>query len=260
MKSLAALFFGSLTYGTTSAQFYCEPTFDNGCADWANISISAGSINWGEDGDCTYPDHTDLSTTVNAGEEIAMTVVNGSWCGCAVWVDLDNDSEFAEDENLYYSYVGGTPSYTYDFAITIPEGTPAGEHRMRVIAPWGSDGFLSTNTNGFGPCGEYAYGNFDDFKITVAGGGIGMNELGYYAAALLASPNPTSGAVTLTTDGAAPIERIVIRSTDGRSVQQEAFAARTTTAQIDLSALPTGIYLVQSFSDAGMRMVQVARY
>lgn len=188
-----------------------------------------------------------------------MTVENGVWCGCAVWVDLDNNEAFEEEENLYYQYVGGDPSYVYEFVITIPEGTSSGAHRMRVISPWGSDGFLSTNTNGFGPCGAYQYGNFDDFTINVTGSGIGMDELRKANAHLTASPNPTQGLVTVTMDDAAPVDRIAVWSTDGRLVQQKSFAERTVSAQVDLCELPIGMYMVQCFSESGVRTLQVAR-
>ena len=260
MKQLPTLLFVFLSITRADAQFYCGPTFDNGCVSWRTIAVSAGSIVWGDDLDCTYSDHTDLTTTVSAGEQIPMTVENGAWCGCAVWVDLDNDSEFAETENLFYSYVGGSPSYIYEFAITIPEGTSVGAHRMRVVSPWGSDGFLSTNTNGFGPCGAYAYGNFDDFTINVEGNENGVNEIGNTATPLIVSPNPTQGPLSLKTDDGTPLTRVTVMSTDGRVVQQHQPLVRTGAVQLDLAGYPTGMYIVQCFTDAGMRTVQVAKY
>jgi len=258
MKHLSAFLLFSLAVGAANAQTYCQPTFINGCSGWRNIAITAGTLSWGDDIDCSFGDHADMSTTVEAGDDIAMTVENGAWCGCAVWVDLDNNSTFEETENLYTLYVGGTPSYTYAFSISIPEGTAPGAHRMRVIAPWGSDG-VTVGENGYGPCGDYQYGNYDDFMINVTGSTIGMDEYGMAATRLSASPNPTNGLVTISTDDATPLEQIAIRSADGRLVQQEVFTARTTTARVDLEKLPAGIYFVQSASKTGMRTVQVAK-
>ena len=103
-------------------------------------------------------------------------MVAGVWCGAAVWVDFDNSYSFEDTENLYYIYVGGDPSYTYDFTIPVPAGTPTGSYRLRVVTPWGSDGFLSSNTNGYGPCGDYQYGNFIDFTLNVIGA-TGIDQL-----------------------------------------------------------------------------------
>lgn len=257
MKQRYTLFLlAFLVVCTARAQFYCEPTFAFGCAGWQNQSIDAGSIVWVADADCTYPDYTAQSTTVEAGDDLAMTVINGVWCGCAVWVDLDNDSQFAEEENLYYSYVGGDPSCTYDFAITIPATTTTGAHRMRVIAPWGSDGFQSTNTNGYGPCGEYQYGNFVDFTLNVVNT-TGLGEI--TALPLIAGPNPTNGPLTLTTDANTPVEKVVVWSADGRSVQQHVSSVRNGVVQLDLSALPGGLYQMQCISSAGSRMVPVVK-
>ncbi|MBK9765222.1 MAG: hypothetical protein IPO87_18275 [Flavobacteriales bacterium] len=67
---------------------------------------------------------------------------------------------------------------------------------MRIISPWGSDGVASTN--GFGPCGEYQYGNFDDFTATVTAPiGIGENN----ATSLVVGPNPTAGQFSIRTSG-----------------------------------------------------------
>ena len=124
-----------------SAQ-YCSPTFANGCFSWRTLEVQAGSINWapGAD-DCSLSDYTTLSTTVDAGTMLPMRVLNGTWCGCAVWVDWNQSNSFEDSENMYFIYVGGSPSYEYQFGITIPLATATGAYRMRIISPWGSDGF-----------------------------------------------------------------------------------------------------------------------
>ena len=235
---------------------YCSPSFPFGCFSWNNQSISIGSLDWVYDGvDCTTSDFTNLSATVNAGDMVPVNVVSGAWTGCAVWVDFDNSYSFEDSENLYYIYAGGDPSYTYEFVIAVPQSTPTGSYRIRVIGPWGSDGFLSSNTNGFGPCGDYQYGNFQDFTLNVIGStGIATNE----TSAVTTSPNPTNGLITLSNTGA-PVERIDVRSTDGRLVQQQAFSAASEKLQVDLGALPNGTYLLQCFSNDGTHTVRAVK-
>ncbi len=228
----------------TAVAQYCEPTFPNGCVLWRNQFISIGTLDWSiGDTDCSISDYTSLSTAVPIGTPVPMIVESGNWCGAAVWVDLDNSGSFEDAENLYYSYVGGDPSYVYDFSITIPVGTTPGTHRMRVVGPWGSDGFLTTNTNGFGPCGAYQYGNFNDFTLNV-GGSIGIDEDAAPGFNITAAPNPTEGIVHLTSEADA-LERVRIIGCDGRVHQDLSIIGGQPQVAIDLADLPSGIYFAE---------------
>lgn len=182
--------------GSAATAQYCSPNFANGCFSWYSMSVQAGSINWALGSDaCATSDYTSLSTTVDAGAMLPMSVTNGVWCGCAVWVDLDQSNSFEESENLYFNYVGGAPSYEYQFSIAIPESTPSGQYRMRIISPWGSDGFQTPNGNGFGPCGAFQYGDFKDFTLNVIG--AAQIEENAIAANVWLSPNPSNGQVSI---------------------------------------------------------------
>ena len=235
--SIAFFLFGALL---VRAQSYCTPSFPNGCFNWRTVSVSAGSINWtpGVD-DCSVSDYTNLSTTVNAGDDLAMTVETGVWCGCAVWVDLDNSSSFEDSENLYFAYVGADPSYAYNFSISVPGGTPTGAYRMRVVAPWGSDGFLDTNTNGYGPCGSYQYGNFNDFTLNVVGSN-GLAEVTAHAGFAVA-PNPASNMTQITASPS--IDQLTVRDAQGRVVEQH--FVQGDRFMLDAHALSSGVYMVQ---------------
>lgn len=241
----------------TSAQ-YCSPTFANGCFNWRNLSVYLGSISWDIGAtSCSTSDYTALSTTVYAGQAETMTVISGNWCGCAVWVDLDNSSSFEHNENLYYSYVGGSPSYTYDFPLTVPLNTPSGSYRMRVIAPWGSDGFLDTNINGYGPCGAFEYGNFDDFTLNVIGT-TGIEDQAHNAP-LSVVPNPTQGEVTLTAGADFPLDRVVVHAADGRISLDRPLNGHTGAVQLDLGSLPGGVYTVQGISAGGRHTMRLVK-
>jgi hypothetical protein len=234
---------------------YCSPTFALGCGLWTNQSVNIGTINW-TNSDCTISDYTNLSTTVTAGTTVPMTVVSGNWTGCAVWVDLNNDLTFQDSENLFYSYVGGDPSYTYSFSITIPAGTLTGSYRMRVIAPWGSDGFLDTNVNGYGPCGSFQYGNFDDFTLNVSGSSSIAEAV---PTDLVATPNPTSGSLILQGDPNGSVLRVVVRGVDGRTMGVHVRGARIDPLEVDLTALPEGAYTLECVSRSALRTVRVIK-
>jgi len=173
----------------TQAQNYCAPTFSNGCSNWSNIAINVGTINWNLS-DCLFSDDTALSTTFVPGTAQSMSVESGAWTGCAVYADLNQDGNFDDSENLYFNYVGGDPSYTYTFNINVPIGTPNGNYRLRVIAPWGSDGF-TPGPNGNGGCGTYQYGNFSDFTMVVAAS-VGNNSFTKNENKITIAPNPAN--------------------------------------------------------------------
>lgn len=238
---------------------YCSPTFTNSCALWRNQEVSIGTINWTLGAsDCMLSDYTIQSTVVTPGVAVPMTVVSGNWTGCAVWVDLNNNAAFEDSENLYYSYVGGDPSYTYSFSITLPMGTPAGSYRMRVVAPWGSDGFLDTNVNGYGPCGSYQYGNFDDFTVIVSGTGVAEPTNDPHAGLRLV-PNPCTDLVRVTVPGDHLMERIVILGADGRLVKDLMLASATGSSVLDLADLTPGTYVVQAYGGEAVWTTRLTR-
>lgn len=225
---------------------YCSPTFANGCQLWHNQSVIIGSIDLTIDASgCGVSDHTAMSTVVEPGVPEAMTVVSGNWTGCAVWVDLNNDQSFEDAENLYYSYVGGDPNYTYSFDITLPPGTPDGNYRMRVIAPWGSDGFTEGSANGYGACGDFQYGNFDDLTLTV-GTGTGMQ--GADASPLRIRPNPATDHVSITRPAGMPVQRIIVTGADGRMVLDLSVATTAGPIDMDLTGLAAGTYAITGIS------------
>lgn len=243
MKSLASLLLASWASLAAHAQ-YCTPTFQNGCFNWMTQSVSVGALDWSAMGtECTVSDHTALSTPLVAGEPLSMTVVNGNWCGCAVWVDLDNSGSFESTENLYSTYVGGDPSYSYVFPLEIPAGTLPGSYRMRVISPWGSDGTSTAGTNGFGPCGNYQYGNFQDFTLEVTAPTAVAERS--EARPFTAWPTHTLGLVQLRSDARQPLERITVVSADGRLVHARALASPAGHATVDLSDQPAGLYFIR---------------
>ena len=251
VKRYTSLPFALIVCSHLYAQTYCAPTFLNGCFGWHSMEIGIGTTNWSSDGTCTNSDHMATTAIMEAGVAVPVTVTNGVWCGVVVWVDLDNNMAFEDNERLFSQYTGGDPNYTYLFEITIPIGTAPGNYRMRIISPWGSDGV--TSTNGTGPCGEYQYGNFDDFTATVTAP-IGIEENN--ATSLVVGPNPTAGQFNIRTSG--QIQRITVSSVDGRIVWNER-NLNTNSASIDLGAQPSGLYTVRCESGNTSNVVRVVK-
>lgn len=232
---------------------YCEPSFQFGCTSWQNQAVVIYGINWGTDFNCWDGDRTELTATVQAGVPTDMSVTSGNWTGCAVWVDLNNDQNFTNDENLFYQYVGGDPSYTYNFTITVPANTLPGVYRMRVVAPWGSDGYSDTNTNGYGACGSYQYGNFNDFQLAVESVS-GLTER-VSSTGLRLAPNPASDVMTVSAGSV--IHQLSLWSADGRLVVEQMDAVPGTVRTLHLGALPAGIYHLRCRTALGVEQATV---
>jgi hypothetical protein len=224
---------------------YCNPTFANGCSLWNTASVTLDSIVWSNAGTiCTTSDYTAWSTTLNAGESRSMNVTSGSWCGCAVWIDFNQDFDFSDSENLHFEYVGGDPSYAYDFDITVPSSTPAGTYRLRVISPWGSDGFSPAGTNGYGACGDFQYGNFQDFTIHVANNSAVSDPMfGYQDFTLF--PNPAADSITIDAAACGAGSELIITDMMGNLIERRLASSKL---QMDISALCAGVYSVTIIS------------
>jgi GEVED domain/Secretion system C-terminal sorting domain len=237
--SFMALF--GIAISANSQISYCSPTFSNGCFSWNTKEVTVGTISWalGFD-DCSISDYTSQQTDLAKGEPHPMTVVNGAWCGTGVWVDLNQDGTFDDSENLYYMYEA-SELQTYSFDITIPSTTENGLYRMRVVTGWGSDCF-NVSDNGYGACGSYQYGSFQDFTINVTTA-IGVAEnADLNSTALKMSPNPVNESSILTVTGINNGGAYAIMDQMGRQV----LTGRLTSGQsiLNLEHLATGVYII----------------
>lgn len=241
--SILLIFCQCLTVGTYAHPLaYCTPTFANGCGLWNNQSISLGTLNWTLGTTCTDYDYTNMSATLNAGVAYSMTVTNGNWCGCTIWVDFNQNEVFDASENLYYDYANVSANYTYNFNLTIPNNVPTGSYRMRVIGAWGSDG-ITVGPNGYGPCGSYQYGNFQDFTVNVIGS-VGIPDIKDNASPLVqVSPNPAATSLTVTMKSYKGNDtNIQITDVAGKIVST--LSVTKETEVMDISALSKGIYIL----------------
>lgn len=223
---------------------YCEPIFLNGCFGWNNKEISLDTMNWilGST-DCQVSDYTSMQATVTKGVATPMTVLNGSWCGVGVWVDFNSDGDFDSTENLYNQYTAGDPQ-TYSFLIVVPNTVPDGVYRMRVIAGWGTDCYSTSSTNGYGACGAYQYGNFDDFSLNVIDASVGIADPGTENKLFSVYPNPASDILHVNVNSTQVGELFFVSDELGKNVITGKFDQEN--SSIDISKLSKGIYILSS--------------
>lgn len=228
---------GFLLASASSAQ-YCSPAVINDCWIWRATNINVGGLNWiaGDLLDCDISDFTAQSATVVAGEGTPMTVLNYQWCGCAVWVDLDNSASFEDSENLFHEYADDSAA-TYQFDLLVPSATPVGSYRMRVLAGWATDCYTDTFPSGYGACGTYDYGSFQDFTLQVTDG-VGVEET--TGSPFSMSPNPSNDAVTIS--GLSSKTSVEVLDATGRLLEQH--IAQGDRLVLDLSDRVAGLYFV----------------
>ncbi len=105
-----------------------------------------------------YGDFTDLSTVLQPGEVYDLTLK----CGyenqrISIWIDMDDNYEFGENELLISDYILVQSDSSYTFQLTIPEEGPAGEHRLRIRSRWGNTSSL--------PCEQFEFGETEDYTV-----------------------------------------------------------------------------------------------
>ena len=168
---------------TTLSLSYCtpNPTSHDG-SGITGVSFGTGSyVVTNGDGSASLPasspfygDYTSMIGGVNAGlaATIAITTGTGSYpYTFVIWVDLDKDFTFEDDEVLYVGKASAGNG-TLNATITIPATQELGDYRMRI---YGADSyFTSFYNNGttdwsaaHDPCNSGTYRHAHDYTVRV---------------------------------------------------------------------------------------------
>ncbi|WP_298903934.1 GEVED domain-containing protein [uncultured Psychroserpens sp.] len=171
----------------------------------------------------------------NATIDFEVVIVGGT-VGCAVWVDWNNDFVFDTSEVAF-----STTSYgngPFNGTITIPDATPDGDYRMRVLIDWND-----ANPGDDAPCsyGSAATprGETEDYTITVDAS-LSTDEF-ENENAFTYFPNPVKNTLTLNAQNA--IDAITVINMLGQEVLT--IAPRELRSELDMSQLQTGTYFVK---------------
>ena len=255
-KIFALVAFLTLNVLTLSAQ-YCSPSFSSGCFSWRNQSITLDAINWTiGSSQCTENDYTTDTAYLDAGSSYPMSVTNGDWCGCGVWIDFNNDLAFDTTENLFHLYTANQTN-NYNFNISIPGSVPTGIYRMRIIAGWGTDCY-TVSSNGYGPCGSYQYGNFDDFTVSITSLSTGTDLHQANSTLIEASPNPVSDLLTISVPHFKSTNaRIWLTDITGRLIHN--VSVKETKRVLDFSNLRGGIYLLNYIDGDNSQVLKIVK-
>ena len=143
---------------------YCtEGLYTTGCVDGDGINTFGLEEILNEESGCStggYGDFTAMTTELGRGYPYPVTLSSNYFNQhVSLWIDLDDDFDFAGAERLLYDFKLQTAGVTYQAVIVIPEDAPTGEHRLRVRTRWGSAPV--------DPCATYNYGEAEDYTVVI---------------------------------------------------------------------------------------------
>ena len=108
-----------------------------------------------------------MVTTASVGATMAISITpefnnsQGFTEAFQVWIDYNQDGDFGDAGESVFEQLS---SSTANGSITIPATASIGTTRMRVSMKWGS--------YAEGSCGEYNYGEVEDYTVQIVGQSI----------------------------------------------------------------------------------------
>ena len=141
---------------------YCLPSGTSSSYWISNVTTTSGGTNIANTtaSNAGYGNFTAQSASNSIGTATNFSVAwNASNNGCGVWIDWNNDFDFADANEL----IAITTGYIYSpFTGTIntPAGTPVGSYRMRIVMDYNSYTPIS--------CPASITGETEDYTFTVA--------------------------------------------------------------------------------------------
>jgi hypothetical protein len=142
---------------------YCtENLYAFGCLDGDGLALFE-LRNISNESGCSangYGDFTALSTDLPRGYAYQVFMrSNYIQQNISLWIDFDDDFEFADSERLLTNFQILVPDQLYQAEIFIPDVAPTGNHRLRVRTNW--------EISSAEPCAAYDYGEAEDYTIEI---------------------------------------------------------------------------------------------
>lgn len=147
----------------------CVPTAVVGTAEGDYINgVQLGSINNANSGGTGAPAYTDFSatysTSLTQGSTYSITIQSGNYTpdNYAAWIDHNQNDIFESTEKLG-EFANTAVGQSQSFSFTVPAGATLGATTLRVRGVFHNDG-EPTPTD---PCFNYAWGETEDYGITI---------------------------------------------------------------------------------------------
>jgi hypothetical protein len=162
--------------------------------------------------------------------------------GYAVWIDYNKDGDFADSGERVWSRTATTTS-PVSGTFTVPTTAATGATRMRV----------SMKYNGVPSyCETFTYGEVEDYTVNIISGTAKGTERGevteWASSERIAYPNPVKDVLTLKIAEGITVQSLKVSTVNGATLQ----FMQKYEEQLNVSALPAGMYILSVQTDKGM--------
>ncbi|MBN2893594.1 MAG: fibronectin type III domain-containing protein [Bacteroidales bacterium] len=225
----------------TATISYCASKGSNVSYEWLN-RVQFNTIDKTSGANGGYADFTSISTSVSKGTSYNITLTPGFAGttyneGYGVWIDYNQDGDFADAGELVYTHAKTTAAVTGSF--TISNSAVDGSTRMRIT--------MSYDETPSNPCASYTYGEVEDYTVVI--GAKGMVNINEELRFVNVYPNPSSSVVTVELSDVSDKTQMYIYSVTGSLVKTVSVLSEKTV--VDISELADGLYNIKVVDEKG---------
>ncbi len=224
---------------TSNPDALCSLKGNSSYYEWiANVTVNGQTKTSGNDGG--YEDYSSFVFNLqeNSTYNISLapgyrsTQYNENW---KIWIDLNQDGDLEDAGEELFDNPGQTKG-TVTGSITLPTNLANGNYRMRV----GMNGSSANYT--LNPCGTFAYGEVEDYIVTITGSSSSrIEEVKSIEASIIAYPNPVDDILTIRLNSS--VRDITVYGINGALIYQKAIR-KEESHTIQTSTWGSGIYMV----------------
>lgn len=248
--STTSAYSASVNFTTTAVQLtYCASNGNNLSDEYIG-RVQIGTINNPTGASAGgYGNYTALSTNLTAGTAYTLTVTP-TWTsttypeGYAAWIDYNRDGDFTDSGEQVWSRTASTTT-PVSVTFTVPAATTAGATRLRVSMRYNA---VPSS------CGSFNYGEVEDYTVNIVTGTAKTTSRGTEPALLVEGtrvyvyPNPVKDRLTIGLPEGTTLQAVRIATPNGA----ERHSARSSDPEIDVSALPAGLYILSVQTNKGL--------
>jgi hypothetical protein len=230
------------SFTTAATGCYC-PSLPTSLDASGITSVVVGTTNF-TNSNVTYTNNTatPVSLERNVTSPVIINFATGFTYNTYIWIDLNDNFIFEPNELMFQGTAPGTG--VLDASFTLPATAPLGAHRMRIS---GGDGL------GNNPCYSGSWAITVDFTVNVIEEDLSTDS--FDSTSFKAYPNPVKDIFNFAYSST--VSDLNVYNLLGQQVL--AIKPNTTQGQVDMSALPSGTYLVKVTSDNQTKTIKVIK-
>uniref|UniRef100_UPI0030DDC5B2 T9SS type A sorting domain-containing protein n=1 Tax=Zunongwangia profunda TaxID=398743 RepID=UPI0030DDC5B2 len=160
----------------------------------------------------------------------------------SMWIDLDDNGEFDDDERLITSKALTQPNTSFAFDFNLPDNAPLGQHLLRIRA---GDTRYEGDLNS--PCDVMTYGTTHDYSVNIVDSNLDIKDFILNDAELMVLDEYKGHyRVVLETSFAEPL-RITVHNVRGQKMLENKVenTGDGYVYDLDMSYAARGVYLVR---------------